>query len=352
MLFILLAGLKSVSKAGELTGPSSLPLTHSYQQEFRRSNEILKALLYENERNYDKANQIWKSLPADNPEVQDHLFYTDLATYLELQNTELPKSEKSQLLLSRYLSWQRSWQQAKHVLASDPNPTIEKTLEMIRLDLLLGNYTNASNRMNALHPVDHRDKMQSEILKVWLQVLVGDEENAKIGIRKLEEDFLYLPLATMFPESYLGDEIERKVILVKFLVRFPSNKILFEQLVKLLIKSESWQELDNLVHSQGLLGKTSFAWTLLAEIYLNTGQQTAIDELLQSIPPQGANPEYFDIIARIAINKQNWELLLKVSEILQTRFPLLLDGMLYKAIYFKEIGELEKSNSLIEQVGL
>jgi hypothetical protein len=335
-----------------LTGLSSLPHTPSFQQENQRSNDILKALLYENVRFYEKANLIWKSLPEDNPEVQDHLFFTDLAAYLELQKTDIPKSEKSLLLMSRYLSWQRSWKQAVQILENDQQPSIEKKLELIRLDLVLGYYEKAGVLIDTLGPIDHRDKMQAEILKIWLQVLVGDKKNARIGIQSLEEDYLYLPLSTMFPDGYLGNETEQKSILVKSLVRFPSNKVLFEQLVKLLIKSESWQELDRLVHSQQFLGKTSFVWTLLAEIYLNTGQQDAIDDLLKSIPPQGASPEYFDIIARIAIDRKNWELLLKVSEILQSRFPYLMDGKLYLAIYYRETGELEKSRSLIEQAGL
>jgi len=355
ILFSLSIVQLQTSYAGDFTGVAPLPGSHQFKQDNHRSFNILKALLFENNRLYGRANRIWKSLPESNSQVSDHLFHTDSATYQEFSHPEIPKSNKSLLLISRYFSWQKEWQQALQLLNNHRGTvsTVEKKLEVIRLNILLGFYQQAEKLIDNLGSIKHREKMQADINKIWLYILSGEQNQAMSGIRKLEEQYLYLPVSIMFPSKYLGGMEEQKTVLQTSLSRYPSNRNIFERLVNLLVETGSWMDLHELVYSQQFFEPASLDWTLLAEIYFNTGQKKSLDSLMSSlVTRQRKQPEFFDLLARLAIKQKNWDSLLRISEIFQDEFPELMDGKLYQAIYFQETGKFGKSRALTKQAGL
>jgi hypothetical protein len=329
--------------AGDITGLTNLPRDRQYLANNNRTQKVLKALLYENRQLYQSAYLVWKTLPQHLMVVQEHVFQSGLFRSTGAMRKSMPRSESASLLMSRYLAWQRKWEEALQVLkeAEDGKPlTFNAKLEVIRLHLSLGNYSKARQIMATIGEGSRREQLQLKILKTWCFILTGEAVEAKKLIGILEEDFLYLPISTMFPLDFFGRQFERKRLLRKSLIRYPSSDSLLEQYIKLLQSTRNWQELDLLIRSQQVLDPDAFHWSLEAEVCLRTGRSRELDQLLKSPLDKDILPEYFDLIARKAINEENWELLNRVSIIYRAKFPGLEDGRLYQTIYLQKTGQL------------
>ncbi len=356
-LFVFLStilALTNACKAGVSTGLSPLPKDPQFQQQKSQTIKLLTALLYENNQQYQKSGKLWRTISSKGTRVQDHIFYNDLVSYLTNQPSEIPNTDKSKLLMSRLLGWQRKWQQALDTLEGKTghSNSIENNLEAIRLNLVLGHYENTRKLIGNIGTLTHRQQMQMEIYTIWLQILEGNRKDALLKIAKLEENFLYLPFSTMFPIDYLGEGKKLQLTLNESLRRFPSNSEIFEQMTEFLIKDQQWEALDELVISQKYINGNRVDWNLLAEIYLNTGQYKQLEKVIKSKAARYVAPQYFDVLARFAMSRKNWELLFQVSKSYRSLFPELKDGLLYQAIYYQEIGRRRESEALIKLAGL
>ena len=340
--------LHNNTTAGDIAGGSPLPSDIQFQKDRNLTLNVLKALLYEEKQYYYAANRIWKSLPQDLEIVQEHVFQSGLFRYSGVVRKNVPITENSTLLMSRYLSWQKKWADALHLLEKtngEQTPPVDTNLEMIRLNLSLGDYGKAKQIMDHLVCDNRRDQLQLEILRVWYFILSGDQQQAVSGINTLEEDFLYLPVSKMFPVDFFGDKREQKVKLNRSLVRFPTSDEMVEQLVHLLIVNDDWDGLSVLVRSQQTVNPDAFGWRVLAELYLRTGQDGKLDKLLHSLDGKDLTPDYFDYLARKAIEDKQWEQLNRISRAYQNRYPGLLDGKLYQFLYLHYTGQTEKLKS-------
>ncbi len=341
-------------ETGYSAGLQSLPSDLEFQTDTSRTTKILTALLLENNRRYKNSVQVWSSLPQENEQVRTHLYYNRLALNRHALPDELPISIKSRLLMSRYQSWQRQWHLALRTLEEvrDKDVSNEVRMEQIRLNLILGNYDKVEKLIRGLNPYKHRERMQLEVFSVWLDILKGNKEPARVGIGKLEENYLYLPLSTMFPVDLTNSNQDLGTVLKSMLMRFPSNSELFEQLLIFTKKHKKWKTLDELVRSQMYINSSKVDWDLLAEVYLQTGQFKRLEKLIKSRNSLHAGPSFYDILARLAMKRKNWELLHQVSKSLQSHYPELRDGLLYQAIYYRETGRKEKAEVLLRQAGL
>ena len=341
-------------ETGYSIGLQTLPSDLNFQTDKSRTTKILTALLLENNRLYRKSNQVWSSLPQKNDRVQSHLYYNKLAMNRFALSENSPINEKSKLLKSRYLSWQRQWSHALKTLEEIRNKEIsnEVRMERLRLNLLLGDYEKAGTIIRSFNPGSYREQMQLEVFSTWLNILKGNRKPAKVGIDKLEENYLYLPLSTMFPIDYLDSDENLEITLKSMLMRFPSNSELFEQLILFCKKHKRWKVLDELVRSQKFINSSNVDWGLLAEMYLQTGQIRRLEKLIKSQNALSVGPNFYDVLARLAMKRKNWELLLQVSESLRSHYPQLQDGLLYQVIYFQETGRENQAQALLKQSGL
>ncbi len=327
---------------GEVNILKNLPKDRTFLTESRRTTKLLKALLLEERRSYQSAYRLWRELPQQLTMVRDHVFQSGLFRSSWVKRGKTPNSESSSLLMSRYLSWQRRWNEALQVLEESRDLHVysdDTRLEMIRLNLSLGNYESAKSMIEHLGKKSRRVQLQRKILEAWYHILKGESDQATKLIRNLEEDFLYLPIATMFPLDLLGDPSQKSKILGKSLVRYPAEDALLENAVRLYQDTEEWQKIDLLIRSQVFLNPDVFTWLLKAETYLKTGDHEQLNQVMQSPLNKDHLPEYFDLLARKAIKEQNWELLNRVAAIYQNRFPYLEDGKIYYSIYLRETGQ-------------
>ena len=334
-------------------GISPLPDQPAFLDGKFQTNSILKALLYEHYQMYESASHLWKSLPSHSLLIQEHLFQTDVVSLDPDETPHIPKSEPSLLLISRFYNWQKRWQEALGVFNSYQGMitfSTETKLEMVRLLLYLGRYDEAERNLRSIEGQSGMDKMQKEILGIWLEVLRGNKPGLSKKIAHIEEDFLYLPISTLLPDRIADGN--QTALYRPSLIRFPANEYILEQLAKGLLDREEWQALDALIVSQNYLKTGSFGWLFLAEVYLNTNQMESFNQLMKFYPANKAIPEFFDLIARKAIKQENWPQLAKVSQVYQQKFPELLDGKLYWLIYLRETGELGKANHLQSQIEL
>ncbi len=343
-----------ICESGYSIGLQTLPSDLEFQTDKARTSKILTALLFQNNRLYRKSSQLWASLPQKDDQVQTHLYYNKLVLSRYVLPKNPPKNEKTSLLVSRYQSWQRQWSQALKTLEGigDNDVSNQVWMEQIRLHLLLGNYDKAGTIIKRVKPDNHRVQMQLEVFSIWMNILKGIKKPATNGIDKLEENYLYLPLSTMFPLGYTDSDGNLEKTLKSMLMRFPGNPEMFEQLILFCKKHKKWKLLDDLIISQKFVDSTKIDWVLLAEVYLQTGQIRRLEKLIKSQNTLTVGPDFYDLLARLAIKRKNWELLNQVSKSLRSQFPQLLDGSLYQAIYLHETGRKGKADVLLRDLGL
>lgn len=338
--------------AGLLFGVTPLPNESQFTISKSKSLLILKALFFEKAGRYKKAARYWRSLPQENDLVQEHLFISEFTSNVMSQSDEIPASEKSRLLLARYLSWQKGWGEALELLKSGNEKELsnEIRLEMIRLYLFLGYYNEAGALIEQSFLLSHRQKMQNAVFHIWLYILQGKPDKAKDLIKRFEENFLYLPISTTIPESeqYYGSDLE--LILEESLLRFPSNEAIFERLLNRYKHNGQWEKILTLVKSQKYLSSQPVSWYLLSEAYLNLDDFDRLESHLNSNTGYVTTSEYYDFIAQLAIKQKNWLLLLNAAKVLQDRFPKLADGKLYEIIYLKETGREEEGNQMFNKM--
>ena len=335
---------------------SRLPCNSQFQIDVDRTSKILRALFYQKREKYFDAYKIWRSLFHEgNEAVREHVFMTRLAVSSPGEEPVIPKTAKSLLLLSKYYSWQKRWQDSLKILQKSREKGISGNnilREIIRLNLYMGNYKEAEQMLSSIICTDRNDKKQSEILWIWLFVLTEKNQKAEQKIAALEEDFLYLPHSAVFPTDILVNRKKAKDSLYRSLTRFPSNKEIFEQLLKVLVRQGDWMELEKLVRSQEFIFKTKPYWPLMAELYLRTGNRKKLNALLKTLNSTHFRPEFYDIIARKTIINKNWLRLKYVAEQYQKHYPDILDGKLYTAEYYRQTGQISKWRKTLRKAGV
>ncbi len=341
--------------AGENTSLASLPQEASFINSRNQTTLVLKALLFENKQMYRKANRIWGVLPEQVSLVKEHRFITGFASPDNYRYENLPVTEQSILMMVRYLTWQKEWERALSILENNReivDNSVDGQLELIHLYLCLGKYDDAEKLVTEVTPSDRRALMHLKILIIWLEILNGNKTGVFDQIQQVEENFLYLPTSSILPPGLSKDGNQRKESAGKSLLRFPSNQTLLEELILLHLQTENWMEVQYLVQSQKYISNQPFSWLLLAELYTNNGQAGELKQILESRKELPAEPEFYDYLARSAIAEENWQVLGHVAEVYDQTFPDLLDGQIYKAIYYEKTGQLEKSKALFDEAGL
>ncbi len=332
-----------------------MPEDNEFIVETSKTKDILKALFFEHRQKYKQANRIWQKMPSDKKSVKEHVFRTDLALSSFGTLPHSPKSETSLLLLSRYYSWHKAWAKALSVLEKYKDEidfSHEAYMEMVRLYLCLRQYDKAQSVLVKLCPANRREKMQQEIMTIWLGLLSGNRGDVLQKLETMEEDFLYISFLSIFPEEILSSKSDLKHKLKQSFIRYPSDDEIFEQLIQVLIFLEEWNELQELLSSQRTIFNMQPVWSVLAEMYLKTGQYNKLDKLIESKARRKKNPLVYDLIARKAILNKNWKLLKNISGIYQAAFPELLDGKLYRAEYYRLTGQMQKSDMILAEIGL
>ncbi|MBU2513031.1 hypothetical protein KJ966_16955 [bacterium] len=332
-----------------------LPQENSFKKDQAQTSQVLKALLFENIQLYQKAYKIWGELPDQIPLVKEHRFITGFSFPFSDSFGELPTTERSILMMVRYLTWQKKWEQALSIIEKHREilgKSVEGKLELIHIYLCLGRYDEAEKEVVELDISDRRSLMHLKILKIWLEVLRGNQTGIHEQIQQVEEDFLYLPTTSFLPSELLKEERLEKESSGISLLRFPSNQTILEELVLQYRREENWQEIEYLVQSQHYISNQPFSWLLMAELYSNSSQISKLKQLLESRRKYPVVPEFYDYLARNAIVQENWQVLRHVAEVYSRKFPDLLDGKIYEAIYFEKTGQHQKSKALYDEVGL
>ncbi|MCP4753455.1 MAG: hypothetical protein GY866_21405 [Proteobacteria bacterium] len=332
-----------------------LPNDSEFANHVVRTNKILQALFLEKHQRYPEARRIWKSLPERYQSVQDHVFQAELMSLVSTAYPNVPQTKNSLLLASKYLRWRKKWAEALKLLDNyrkHLDYDLELRLEMVRLTLDLGRYQRAESLLSSMPPIRGREKLRYEMLWGWYYILRGNEREAQKIMVKIEEDFLYLPFSAILPEGGYFSVSDSEKRLFQALIRFPSDRGLFEEAIRVFRRKEEWWELERLIRSQRYLSDEVPAWTLMAEIYLETNQGEKLNRLLKSIDNVERKPEFHDLVARKAIKDENWDLLERVARRYQERFPEVLDGRLYLAEYYQHTGQMEKGRKILVEIGV
>lgn len=316
----------------------------------------MKALNYEHQGNYLRASREWKSLPLQkNYKVQDHIFRDNLMSVTVLEHPTIPRTERSYLLASRFLEWQKKWSEALELLIKNQEYFSRKTdhkFEIIRLALILGRYDLAKSTLSVLIPSSSRKKTKLQILWIWYYILTGDLSEAIIVINRLEESTIYMPISAILPIGIIFPTLNSLKRLRKDLVRFPSDTEIFERMIDIFTQYNKWEELELLICSKQHFENQRSDWTVLAEVFYQTKQPEKYCRYFDRWKNVSQGLEFYDFCARMAIKERKWKILQRISLRLLALFPDLLDGKLYLAEYYYGTGNFEKYRKIRKELGM
>lgn len=341
--------------ANQRVGMKPLPTDSDFQQKTQRTSKILVGLLYENRQMYEESNLIWNSLNSDELIVEEHLFKTDISSLESASNQDIPKTVEAIALMSRVFAWRGQWKRALTLLIEHQDTVSYKPqllFDIVNLQLKLGEYKNAEITLNSIPLSSRRDKMQYEVFKVWINRLSKRSLDNEEITKRLEDNFLYLPISTVLPLDDWFKVDGFPEIIRRSLVRFPNNQALFEYTVLKEVKEENWEELGSLLNSQQYIGQQNYLWSLMAEVFLQTEDWKQLNQLLRSRQKRPIDIKFYDFVARRAIKNEKWKVLENVSNIMTEKFPLLKDGVLYRALWLKETGQIQAYQDLMNTLNL
>jgi len=338
----------STGYSNPLSSPSKVPGTDYLHNVTRiqQSQKILRALFLEYNHQYTEARNIWKTLPQTGNSVKDHIFQSDLMDQKPGVLEAIPKTASSILIAVSYYKWQKKWHQAYQLLKKHPD-IVEKSEDLklieVTLALYLRNYEEAELLLLGMIPQDIVDKTYLHLLWNWYYVLSGKKKGFRIANKELEEDTLYLPPSFVMIEYWDETWSDTKRRALKALTRFPSNRELIEEIVTVFQNHGAWNELGHLMDAKKYSRDERVTWIFTANVYLQTGQNTKLQQLLNTVP-QTERPrlEYLDYLARIAVRRKEWDLLKQISDQYHKHYPYLRDGDLYRVEHKRETGSKQK----------
>ena len=343
-------GIAVVHKIQKL---SPLPRDQKFLHQVELSVDIIKALIYENRREYKKSLDIWNSLDHEIQKVQDHVFYLTLIDLASDEYPAIPDSESSNYLMARYYSWVKNWKKAYDLLSTYRNIgsySLRMELEFIRLGLYLGKYHQIESLLFLKEQGNRREQFQLDILRMWYFVLMEETNEVKKLINKLDDEYLYITSSVIRPFGSHCKELNSLEALNSELIRYPADLDLFEELVLHLTSLSKFDELAQLHDTHRLVSTRKLHWELLAVIYLGTDQYERLNSLLRSSPALGNSLEFLDFRARLAIKNKHWETLYDIAHQFIDKYPELYDGHLYLAEFYRQTGNREELQSILLQI--
>lgn len=287
---------------------------------------------------HEEVLNLWEHFADDSIKVQDHILKNKILSYAPFSDSQIPKSADSLLLISRYLSWQKRWRKAYAILNNSNNQSSETTeiqLEKARLALVLGKYAQARKILLSLDGIPGRVKLEQQVYWCWYLLLTGKGDGASQKIAEIEDQYLYIPYSILRP---YGPDISNMMLdkqLFRSLLRFPGDKVLFEEIILILINRRDWKRVKWLIQTQRLFYGELKNLPADYGVYINSVDLTA--EHQKSVQFRGDEPpEYFEMIAQKAISDKNWELLKVISNQYIEKYPMLSDGKLYLNEYHQQ----------------
>jgi hypothetical protein len=312
----------------------------------QQSQKILRALFLENNHQYSEARNIWKTLPQTSKSVKDHIFQSDLMDQKPGVLEAIPKTASSILIAVSYYKWQKKWHEAYQLLKKHPDIVDEsEDLRLIKvtLALYLRNYEEAELLLLGMASQDIVDQTYLHVLWSWYYTLSGKKNGFRGAIKELEEDILYLPAPLVMIEYQRETWSDTKRRALKALTRFPSNRELIEEIVTVFQNHGAWNELGHLMNAKKYSRYATSTWIFTANVYLQTGQNTKLQQLLNTVPKtERQRLEYLDYLARIAVRRKEWDQLKQISDQYHKHYPYLRDGDLYLVEHRGETGSKQK----------
>ncbi|MBT6613222.1 MAG: hypothetical protein HN745_08825 [Deltaproteobacteria bacterium] len=311
----------------------------------KRSQEILRALFLEHRHRYNEARKIWETLPQANESVIDHIFQTDLMDQKPLFLETIPTTKSSILFVVSYLKWQKKWDNAYQLLKNHPAMVAKyEDLRLIEvtLALYLRKYKEAELLLLEMAPHNILDKIRLRQLWSWYYVLSGRKYGLRTAIEELEENTLYLPASIVVTEHLGFRWTETKKRALRALTRFPSNSELIEEIVIVFQNHGAWKEIGRIIAAKKN-SPSATDWIIAANVYLQTGQDHKLKQLLNNVPETERHRiEFLDYAARFAVRRKEWGQLKRVSDQVRKHYPYLRDGDLFLAEYNRRTGNSEK----------
>lgn len=301
----------------------------------------LHALFLENRNRIQAANEKWKNVSVSSKHKEEHIYINQIMIDQRLSENKRPITTKTTLIVSGYLSWKKEWEKALKVLKTGEQSN-EVLLEEIRLNLLLGNYPKAKRLLSDTIPKSKEEKLIKEVLNFWHLSLTGNATAASKILTRIGSDYLYSPQFNFY--SYENELNPNKKIQIykKALTRFPSNNLIFENLIKNLLQISKYCEIQYLLEIQEKIYHVEIAPIFYENIK---------DKCTHRIDSEFTNSfESLNWRAGKAINMKRYDLLEKYASALMQHYPQYLDGKLYMSEYYKKTGQITRYNNLLKRI--
>ena len=339
-LFAVFSTVLNIFVSGILIAENPQILGHQASQ----TQKIVKALLMEKQNLHEDALNIWEHFASDSTIAQDHILQNKILSYEATSYDQIPSSETSLLLISRYLFWQMRWKKAFEILdkvGSQKHRTVKIQLEKVRLALYLGEYAQAREILLSLEKVSEQVGLEQQVYWCWYYLLTQNNTAVSQKLVEIEDQYLYIPYGLLIP---YGSDISNSLLdkqLFRALLRFPADKALFEEIILILKSQSHWERVEWLIQTQELLFGKSANTNTYRRIYLHASGLTAEEQ--KGVRLRGDEPpEYFDMIAQKAILDKNWKLLEVISNQYIEKYPMLYDGKLYLNEYIQHMNQTDR----------
>jgi len=346
LLLLLITSLNPV--IGQTSPPQSIKISPYPNQRvlttrIGQSRKILQALFLEKRYRYADAREIWKTLPQSSKSVIDHIFQNELVGREYLDQNSVPATVYSVKVAASFFVWKKQWRNANELLKSQPVLLArheELRLMQIMTGLYLRKYDEVERQLNAADPDEAMDKMELGLVRSWFYILSERKNELQTLLKEMDENAYYMPDSFAITGNVDSSWQETKNRALKALTRFPSDRELIENIVKLYQQNSAWEELETAIGLGSLKNKDRTAWTVLAEVYLQTRQLDKLKRLLKGVALSETNRvEYFSFNARLAIHQKKWKQLRQIAEQVKQRFPSLRDGDLLMDVYRLRTGD-------------
>jgi hypothetical protein len=310
-----------------------------------QSRKILHALLLEKRYRYADAREIWKTLPQSSESVRDHIFQNELVEREYLDQDSVPATVYSVKVAASFFVWKKQWRKAYELLKSQPALLARhEGLRLMRIitGLYLRKYDEVERQLNEADLNEALDRMELGLVQSWFYILSERTTELHALLKELDENAYYMPDSFAITRNVDSSWQETKNRALKALTRFPSDRELIENIVKLYQQNSAWEELETAIGLRSFKNTDKTAWTVLAEVYLQTRQLDKLKRLLEGVAlGETTRVEYFSYNARLAIHLKKWKQLRQIAEQVKHRFPFLRDGGLLMDVYILKAGDPE-----------
>lgn len=302
-----------------------------------QSQQILKALLLEQDYRFVEALGVWKMLPQSSETIRDHVFQIKLIEQGDLEINSIPETVFSIKVAVSFLKWQKRWREAYQLLQARSALIIQD--EQLRfmqvvLAFYLGEYEAAQQQLKAIGSGPVHDKLQLQMMWSWYYMLSEKGEKLLQLLEELEDHATYHSASFLVKGSKELPWHKMRHYALKTLTRFPSDRELTEITIRLFLKQGALEELEKSILPRNTSDGVDDLWTVRAEIYLQTDQFAKLKSLLNDLHSEQTDQiELLTYRAEMAIAERNWPQLRIVAEEFRHRFPYLQDGELFMALY-------------------